>query len=54
MKTCHCCDSTYDADGWAALPCIGYQFTEDETGRYCMELRNCPCGSTIGIEVKLP
>lgn len=27
--------------------------TEDETGRYLLEQRDCPCGSTLGIEHRI-
>lgn len=36
---------------WQRLPFLGDQFTEDETGRYRSEMRNCDaCKSTIAIE----
>jgi hypothetical protein len=52
-KTCPCCRTHYTPAGWRALPSVGQYQTEDETGRYLTELRNCPCGSTIATEVKL-
>lgn len=49
-KTCGC-GRVYSYLAWARLPFIGDVRSEDETGRYVLELRNCNgCGSTIGIE----
>lgn len=43
-KQCRCCQRTYDAHGWAQLPHIG---TLEG-----LEYRNCPCGSTLAVEVE--
>lgn len=43
LKQCRCCQRTYDAHGWAQLPHIG---TLEG-----LEYRNCPCGSTLAVEV---
>lgn len=51
-KVCPCCARTYDASAWAALPLLGVQRSEDESGRYELTLKNCDCGSTIGVEVQ--
>jgi hypothetical protein len=50
MKTCNRCKREHDAASWAALPYVGIQHSEDETGRYELTLKNCPCGSTLGVE----
>ena len=42
-KRCNCCRTDYTPATWAALPCLG---TLDG-----LEYRNCPCGSTLAIEV---
>lgn len=40
---------------WKELKLIGKPFiTEDETGRYETEMRNCVCGGTYAVERKLP
>lgn len=52
-KVCTCCGKAYDACAWAELPLVGFQFSEDESGAYELTLKNCTCGSTIGVEVKL-
>lgn len=52
-KTCGC-GRVYSYLTWARLPYLGEQRSEDETGRYVLELRNCNCcGSTIGIEERV-
>lgn len=47
MKEC-ACGITYSAEQWADLPLVGEQRFEDGV---TMELRNCSCGSTMGIEL---
>jgi hypothetical protein len=44
MKTCGC-GRNYSAAEWKLLPYVGRQDDEVEH----IELRNCPCGSTIGL-----
>jgi hypothetical protein len=51
MKTCTCCKTTFTVAGWRDLPLVGVQVTKDEQGTYRLEMRNCPCGSTLAIEV---
>lgn len=54
MKTCSC-GRRYSAPEWLALPAVGNQFYDDETGRWHrLELRNCSCKSTMAIEWPLP
>lgn len=47
------CGREYDRASWKTLPYVGVQvIPEDDTGpeeRY--EQRNCPCGSTISVDV---
>lgn len=42
-----------DAAAWSSLPLVGVQRIEaDESGpREDIELRNCSCGSTLGLAV---
>lgn len=48
-KRCQCCDRLHSPADWRALPLVGHQdFDGDE-----MELRNCPCGTTLVIAFKL-
>lgn len=54
FKTCTTCGREFTAEQWAALPTKGHQPSEDETGFYDLELKDCTCGSTIGVETKLP
>ncbi len=49
-KTCSCCGIKHSKESWEELKHIGDQLTEDETGKYRLELRNCHCGTTLGIE----
>lgn len=51
-KRCSC-GVVYTAAGFAALPFVGNMLSEDETGAYCAQLRNCPCGSTIAVETRV-
>jgi hypothetical protein len=48
-KYCRCGRAYSMLDTWRALPLVGYMPDEDETD---LELRNCPCGSTIAIVVE--
>jgi len=49
MKRCRKCGTAHSREAWAALRYVGLQdLSEGEV----MELRHCPCGSTIGIEVQ--
>ncbi len=50
IKTCTTCDTTYGLEEWTALPFLGYQKSEDDEFEYCLEMRNCTCGSTLGLE----
>lgn len=52
MKTCTCCKKTHSHEEWLKLPFVGSMLTGDETGTYSLEMRNCSCGSTLGIETK--
>lgn len=52
FKICGC-GRIFTRAAFDALPACGEQITEDEGGRYRLELRHCSCGSTIGIEAKV-
>jgi len=54
IKVCPCCVRAFTAADWARLPLLGDMLSEDETGTYRLELRNCSCGSTLAVEEKLP
>lgn len=43
-KVCSC-GASYDAEDWAELHLVGVQ----DTGVEILEMRNCPCHSTISI-----
>jgi hypothetical protein len=50
IARCHCCKTDIDAATWAAMPLVGHMdLDEDGDGR--VELRNHPCGSTLGAEL---
>jgi hypothetical protein len=50
-KRCSCCGHIYSESDWSGLEFVGNQASEDETGRYRCELRNCShCRTTLGIE----
>lgn len=45
-KACGC-GARHDGTGWAGLPLVGW----NDDGVEVLELRNCPCGSTLAVEV---
>jgi hypothetical protein len=49
IKKCGC-GRKFTPSRWKTLKDLGTQVTQDETYNYYLELRNCLCGSTIGIE----
>lgn len=50
-KVCTKCEVSYTMEEFDALQYVGAQDAFDKQGRCELELRNCPCGSTIAIEV---
>ena len=49
-KRCACCGAVYATlEDWRSLHYVGSQAVAD----VALELRNCPCGSTLAIEVDL-
>lgn len=50
FKRCACGRAFTRAD-WEQLEFVGVQETDDEDAHYRTEMRNCPCGSTIAVEV---
>ena len=56
-KRCTVCGASYDAAAWLALPFVGVQMTYADDGVTIVpscELRNCPCRTTLGVEVSAP
>ena len=49
-KTCPRCETTYTRAGWLELELLGAQADLIDTGRQ-LELRHCPCGNTLAVEV---
>jgi hypothetical protein len=45
---CGKCKTVYTLPTWLELPCIGVQPMTDGQKPDKLELRNCPCGSTLG------
>lgn len=47
------CGVVYDRAGWNALDLVGYQLgpSRDEYEPSIWELRNCPCASTLNVDV---
>lgn len=53
-RTCRCCETQYTAATWSKLSKCGYVGAYRARGQmYAVELRNCACGSTLGVEVEL-
>lgn len=50
IKVC-ACRSDFTVAEWQRLPHVGEQ---DDGAGGIIELRNCPCGSTIAVELPLP
>jgi hypothetical protein len=48
VKTCNCCGRTHSWLGWRLLPKLGT--VQIEAHDPILEMRNCPCGSTLGLE----
>jgi hypothetical protein len=44
-KHCTCCERVHDSYAWSNLPAIGVMMGS-------LELRNCPCGSTLAVELE--
>lgn len=51
FKKCGC-GRAFTKEQWERLPAIGHQITDDEEGQYDLEMKNCSCGSTLGVERK--
>jgi hypothetical protein len=55
MKTCTTCLTVHDLADWRKLPLVGYfdddVLDADHPAATTLELRNCPCGSTIAMEL---
>jgi hypothetical protein len=49
-KVCGRCARSFTQAEWAALPLLGVQVFPDEK----LELRNCPCGSTLAVPLLVP
>jgi hypothetical protein len=50
IKVCSC-GQEYTLEEWSALPYVGL-FDIDEDDDQAAEMRNCPCGSSIAIELR--
>lgn len=54
-KTCPCCARRFAESSWNSLKLRGYVGAFQANGRrYAVQLRDCVCGSTIGLETELP
>jgi len=49
FKVCGC-GREHDAASWSDLPLVGFMDL-DADGDERLELRNCPCGSTVAVEL---
>lgn len=50
VARCNCCKIDYMMGDFETLEYVGIQ--KDDTGKACIEYRNCPCGSTIGRDLE--
>ena len=54
-KTCGRCASSFTPAAWRALELKGYAGYFFAGGKqYACEMRQCPCGNTLAIEVEVP
>lgn len=54
-KRCGTCKREHTPEQWACLEKKGYVGSYKANGeRYTVELRNCICTSTLGVDVRLP
>lgn len=53
FRRCACCGRTFSRAGLDRLPRKADWPSEDDTGRYLLEQRDCPCGNTLALEHKL-
>lgn len=52
LKTCGCCERLWVVgDSWELLPLVGYCGAASGDAKQVLELRNCPCGSTLAMDV---
>ncbi len=49
-KRCRC-GRTFTREQWLELPYLGVQCFRNADGESDLELRNCPCGSTLANEI---
>ena len=49
VKKCKCCSRSFDNVAWLALPLLDLR---DEGDGLWLEMRNCPCGATLGLEIQ--
>ena len=53
-KQCACCDRTFTKAQWASLTLRGYVGSASGRARTAVELRDCVCTNTLGVEVPMP
>ena len=54
MKRCSCCEVSYTKAQWERLPLVGHQpipAGEHYEPPFTLELRNCPCGTTLAVNL---
>ncbi len=49
VKMCACCAASYDRDAWSLMPLLRRHRMDDDEPT--LEYRNCPCGSTLAVDV---
>jgi hypothetical protein len=50
LKECSCCATLYTCEEWQALALVGPM---DDGAGGVLELRNCPCGTTMAVHTKV-
>lgn len=53
-KSCGCGREHDAAEEWAQLRLVGHSGGIDAEGWWCVEMRNCLCGSTRAIDCETP
>lgn len=51
VAECQRCGQLFELEQWLRLHLCGEQHIHDKQGAVCLELRNCPCGDTLSVEI---
>lgn len=49
-KQCRCCKRMHGPESWSKLPLIGYMANGNDSAGEVLELRHCPCKTTLALD----